>query len=151
MSFARAFSNPIWNEYLSSIRTSIITTPKTGGEIDALSDPCDIVFGAEGINEEEIWTEYLDSLLAIGELPDLNPHPGLVLRAFLGEIDHESFAKWLGFPEGIVLRVLAGEAHISSALARRLSKKLGTHPRFWTDLQQKHERQRQYGRLPDEK
>jgi len=148
--FARAFSNPIWNEYLSSLRTNIIATPKTAEEIHALTDSSDAASYGEGINEEEFWAEYLDNLLASGEFPELNPHPGLLLCAFLGEIDHEIFAEWLGFPKGIVSRVLAGEARVSSVLAGRLSERLGTHPTFWTNLQQKHDRQRQSGHVPDE-
>jgi len=58
------------------------------------------------------------------------PHPGEVLREYLGDIDVTTAAKRLH-----VSRILNGAAGISADMSLRLADALGTHASFWYDLQ----------------
>jgi antitoxin HigA-1 len=60
------------------------------------------------------------------------PHPGKVLREFLGDIDVTRAAKHLKVSRAAVSRVLNGKAGIS---ADSLSAVLGTHAEIWYELQ----------------
>jgi addiction module HigA family antidote len=55
------------------------------------------------------------------------PHPGKVLREFLGDIDVTSAARHLQVSRAALSRVLNGKAGISADMSLRLSAALGTH------------------------
>jgi antitoxin HigA-1 len=63
------------------------------------------------------------------------PHPGKVLREFLGDIDVTSAARHLHVSRATLSRVLNGKAGISADMSLRLSAALGTHPEIWYELQ----------------
>lgn len=63
------------------------------------------------------------------------PHPGLVLREYLGAIEPAEAARRLGVSSDAILRVLNGDAPISADLSVRLAEALGTHAGFWVGLQ----------------
>jgi len=63
------------------------------------------------------------------------PHPGKVLREFLGGIDVTAAAKHLHVSRATLSRVLNGKAGISADMSLRLSAALGTHPAIWYELQ----------------
>jgi antitoxin HigA-1 len=67
------------------------------------------------------------------------PHPGLVLREYLGEIPVSSAAEHLGFTRVTVSRVLNGKAGISARMALRLASALGTSPEFWMNMQSEYD------------
>ncbi|MFZ1086997.1 MAG: HigA family addiction module antitoxin [Terracidiphilus sp.] len=63
------------------------------------------------------------------------PHPGRVLREYLGEMDVTSAAKRLHVSRTTLSRILNGASGISADMSLRLSDALGTHASFWYDLQ----------------
>jgi len=63
------------------------------------------------------------------------PHPGKVLREFLGDIDVTTAAKHLQVSRAALSRVLNGSAGISADMSLRLSAALGTHAAIWYELQ----------------
>jgi len=63
------------------------------------------------------------------------PHPGKVLREFLGDIDVTSAARHLQVSRATLSRVLNGKAGISADMSLRLSAALGTHAEIWYELQ----------------
>jgi addiction module HigA family antidote len=63
------------------------------------------------------------------------PHPGKVLREYLGEIEVADAAKRLHISRTTLSRVLNGRAGISADMSLRLSDALGTHAAFWSGLQ----------------
>jgi antitoxin HigA-1 len=63
------------------------------------------------------------------------PHPGTVLREFLGDIDVTGAAKHLKVSRAALSRVLNGKAGISADMSIRLSAALGTHAAIWYELQ----------------
>lgn len=63
------------------------------------------------------------------------PHPGKVLREFLGEIDVTTAARHLQVSRAALSRVLNGKAGISADMSLRLSAALGTHGAIWYELQ----------------
>jgi addiction module HigA family antidote len=63
------------------------------------------------------------------------PHPGLVLREYLGEASVTHAARHLGITRVSLSRVLNGAAGISAGMALRLSDALGTTPELWTGMQ----------------
>lgn len=63
------------------------------------------------------------------------PHPGKVLREYLGEMDVSEAATRLGVSRTTMSRVLNGKAGISADMSLRLSDALGTHQAFWSGLQ----------------
>jgi addiction module HigA family antidote len=63
------------------------------------------------------------------------PHPGKVLREFLGDIDVTAAAKHLQVSRAALSRVLNGKAGISADMSLRLSAALGTHAAIWYELQ----------------
>ena len=77
------------------------------------------------------------------------PHPGLVLREYLGELAVSTAAAHLRVTRVTLSRVLNGKAGISAAMALRLSAALGTTPELWMNMQAQYDlwRARQ-GRQP---
>ena len=63
------------------------------------------------------------------------PHPGKVLREFLGEVSVTDAAMHLGVTRVALSRILTGGAGISAEMALRLSEALGTSPEVWTGMQ----------------
>jgi addiction module HigA family antidote len=63
------------------------------------------------------------------------PHPGKVLREYLGEMDVTGAAKRLHVSRTTLSRILNGASGISADMSLRLSEALGTHPSFWYNLQ----------------
>ena len=67
------------------------------------------------------------------------PHPGKVLREYLGAIEVADAASRLNVSRTTLSRVLNGRAGISADMSLRLSDALGTHPAFWSGLQMDYE------------
>lgn len=63
------------------------------------------------------------------------PHPGLVLREWLGDMEVTEAARRLGVSRVTLSRVLNGAAGISADMALRLEAALGTTPEMWMGLQ----------------
>jgi addiction module HigA family antidote len=63
------------------------------------------------------------------------PHPGRVLREYLGAMEVSEAAARLNVSRTTLSRVLNGRAGISADMSLRLSDALGTHPAFWSGLQ----------------
>ncbi len=63
------------------------------------------------------------------------PHPGEVLRDYLGEVSVTDAANHLGVTRVALSRILNGSAGISAEMALRLSDALGTTPELWTGMQ----------------
>ena len=63
------------------------------------------------------------------------PHPGSVLREYLGSVSVTGAAKHLGITRVALSRVLNEAAGISPEMALRLSEALGTTPELWLGMQ----------------
>ena len=68
------------------------------------------------------------------------PHPGEVVREYLGEMSVAAAAKHLGVGRVTLSRVLNGNAAISPAMAVRLAAALGTSSaEVWLGMQAKYD------------
>lgn len=67
------------------------------------------------------------------------PHPGSVLREYLGELTVTSAASHLGITRTALSRILNGSAGISAEMALRLSEALGTSAELWIGMQAKYD------------
>ncbi len=67
------------------------------------------------------------------------PHPGSVLRDYLGEISVTDAAIHLGITRAALSRILNGSAGISAEMALRLADALGTTPDLWIGMQAKYD------------
>ena len=63
------------------------------------------------------------------------PHPGIVLKEYLGDVSVTTAADHLGVTRAALSRILNGNAGISAEMALRLSDALGTSPELWTGMQ----------------
>ena len=63
------------------------------------------------------------------------PHPGKVLREYLGEMDVTTAAKRLHVALTTLSRILSGASGISAEMSPRLSDALGTHASLWYHMQ----------------
>jgi antitoxin HigA-1 len=63
------------------------------------------------------------------------PHPGRVLREYLGTVSVTDAAEHLGVTRVALSRILNGSAGISAAMALKLSDALGTSPELWIGMQ----------------
>ena len=63
------------------------------------------------------------------------PHPGEVLREYLGKVSVTEAATHLRVTRAALSRILNGSAGISAEMALRLSESLGTTPELWTGMQ----------------
>lgn len=63
------------------------------------------------------------------------PHPGRVLREYLGKMEIAEAARRLRVTRTTLSRVINGRAGISAEMSLRLSDALGTHAAFWSGLQ----------------
>ncbi len=67
------------------------------------------------------------------------PHPGELLREYLGAIPVGEAAKRLRVARSTLSRLLNGRASFTAAMALRLSDAFGTEPGVWLDLQQQYD------------
>ena len=67
------------------------------------------------------------------------PHPGLVLREYLGSLAVSAAAAHLRVTRVTLSRVLNGKAGISAAMAIRLAAALGTTPELWMNMQSQYD------------
>lgn len=67
------------------------------------------------------------------------PHPGEVLREWLGDMSVTDAAQRLGIARATLSRVLNGSSGISADMALRLQAALGTSPEMWMGLQDDYE------------
>ena len=67
------------------------------------------------------------------------PHPGSVLRDFLGDVSVTAAAGHLGVTRAALSRILNGSAGISADMALRLSDALGTSPELWIGMQSQYD------------
>lgn len=63
------------------------------------------------------------------------PHPGEVLREYLGDITVTEAAVKLGVSRVTLSRVISGSAGISADMAYRLGSAFGTSPELWAGMQ----------------
>ena len=63
------------------------------------------------------------------------PHPGFVLREYLGDRTISSAAAHLRVTRVTLSRVLNGKSGISAAMAIRLAAALGTSAELWINMQ----------------
>jgi addiction module HigA family antidote len=67
------------------------------------------------------------------------PHPGSVLRDYLGAMSVTDAARHLGVTRVALSRILNGAAGISADMALRLAEALGTSPDLWIGMQAQYE------------
>lgn len=67
------------------------------------------------------------------------PHPGSVLREYLGNLSVTAAADHLGVTRAALSRILNGSAGVSAEMALRLSEALGTSPELWIGMQAKYD------------
>jgi antitoxin HigA-1 len=63
------------------------------------------------------------------------PHPGEVLREYLGKMSVTDAARHLRVTRASLSRILNGSVGISAEMALRLSEALDTSPELWTGMQ----------------
>jgi addiction module HigA family antidote len=63
------------------------------------------------------------------------PHPGQVLREYLGDLAVSRAAAHLRVTRVTLSRLLNGKAGISAEMALRLAAALGTSPELWMNMQ----------------
>jgi addiction module HigA family antidote len=67
------------------------------------------------------------------------PHPGMVLREYLGELPVIEAARHLRVSRVALSRILNGNAGISAEMALRLSEALGTSAELWAGMQSQYD------------
>ena len=67
------------------------------------------------------------------------PHPGSVLRDYLGNVSVTAAALHLGVTRAALSRILNGNAGISAEMALSLSEALGTSPELWIGMQSQYD------------
>ncbi len=67
------------------------------------------------------------------------PHPGVVLREYLGDLSISTAAAHLCVTRVTLSRILNGKAGISAAMALRLAAGLGTSPELWMNMQSQYD------------
>ncbi len=67
------------------------------------------------------------------------PHPGEVLREYLGDMTITDAAIRLGVGRVTLQRVVSGAAGISSDMAYRLGSAFGTSPELWAGMQMQYD------------
>jgi len=67
------------------------------------------------------------------------PHPGDVLREYLGAISVTAAASHLGVTRAALSRILNGSAGISADMALKLSEALRTSPELWMGMQSQYD------------
>jgi addiction module HigA family antidote len=67
------------------------------------------------------------------------PHPGELLREYLGSVQVGVAAKKLRVARSTLSRLLNGRASFTAPMALRLADAFGTEPGMWLDLQQQYD------------
>ncbi len=67
------------------------------------------------------------------------PHPGYVLRDYLGSVSVTAAALHLGVTRATLSRILNGNAGISAEMALSLADALGTTPELWIGMQSQYD------------
>ncbi len=67
------------------------------------------------------------------------PHPGRVLREYLGDMAVSAAAAHLRVTRVTLSRVLNSKSGISASMALRLSAALGTTPELWMNMQSQYD------------
>ena len=67
------------------------------------------------------------------------PHPGTVLKDYLGSVSVTVAANHLGITRATLSRILNGNAGISAEMALRLSDALDTSPELWIGMQARYD------------
>lgn len=67
------------------------------------------------------------------------PHPGEVLREYLGEVTVTEAAVKLGVNRVTLSRVVTQSAGISADMAFRLAQAFGTSPELWAGMQMQYD------------
>ena len=67
------------------------------------------------------------------------PHPGEVLREYLGDITITEAAVKLGVNRVTLSRVVTGASGISADMAYRLAQAFGTSVEMWAGMQMQHD------------
>lgn len=67
------------------------------------------------------------------------PHPGTVLKDYLGSMSVTAAAMHLGVTRATLSRILNGKAGISAEMALSLSEALGTSPELWIGMQSQYD------------
>ena len=67
------------------------------------------------------------------------PHPGLVVREYLGDVAVSAAAAHLRTTRVTLSRLLNGKAGISANMALRLAAAFGTSPEFWMNMQSQYD------------
>ena len=86
-------------------------------------------------SEDAILVDYQDYHGGISMRMFNPPHPGTVLRDYLGSVSVTTAARHLGITRVALSRILNGSAGISAEMALRLSDALATSPELWTGMQ----------------
>jgi addiction module HigA family antidote len=63
------------------------------------------------------------------------PHPGEILREYLGDITVTEAASKLGVNRVTLSRVVTGSSGVSADMAYRLGEAFGTSPELWAGMQ----------------
>ena len=75
------------------------------------------------------------------------PHPGEVIREYLGDISVTEAALKLGINRVTLSRVVTGGSGVSADMAYRLAAAFGTSPELWAGMQLQYDLY-QAGKLP---
>lgn len=67
------------------------------------------------------------------------PHPGEVVREYLGDRSVTEAATHLGITRAALSRILNGAAGISAEMALRFSEAFGTSPDLWIGMQSQYD------------
>jgi antitoxin HigA-1 len=67
------------------------------------------------------------------------PHPGRLLREYLGPMPVGEAARRLRVARSTLSRILNGRAGVSASMALRLSDAFGNQPYIWLGLQQQYD------------
>lgn len=67
------------------------------------------------------------------------PHPGEVLREYLGDVTVTKAAELLGVGRVTLQRLVTGVSGVSPDMAYRLSAAFGTSPELWAGMQMQYD------------
>ena len=68
------------------------------------------------------------------------PHPGEVIREYLGDVSITDAAAHLGVSRTTLQRVVSGTADVSADMAYRLGAAFGTSAELWAGMQLQYDR-----------
>lgn len=67
------------------------------------------------------------------------PHPGEVIREYLGDVSITDAAEHLGVSRTTLQRVVTGTADVSADMAYRLASAFGTSAEMWAGMQMQYD------------